>query len=290
MDEIDCGTAKVVGDEDGRLLVGNLDHQRPPAAGGHVQYAGDRAASIRDFVDDGPAQLGRHRFGTIERHLPRCRVEHRQPAGQVAAQLAEHVRAGGVDDRLPDDVVDAFGSDDPAAVDIGVRHGPPDRPKADRVGHGHHGEAQLIGQSDCRRGEFGRGGVKPDHQAAHSLLGQAADQRRLAAGGFRERLAVLHQQLAAGEVRPWLLEIGCLSPRDLSVQAGGTRLQLHPQMGGVDQVGDAVDHRCHRPSRQVSRDRNVRLRGRRGRSCHENRLLRPYARSRCASAIRRFNR
>src|SRR5207302_7335792 len=64
---------------------------------------------------------------------------------------------------------------------------------------------------------------------------QPLDQRRLAARRLGKRLTVLHQQLAACQIRPRLLEIGGLSPCDRSIQTGCTRAHLDAQMGGVDQ-------------------------------------------------------
>jgi len=90
LNEIDCGTTEVVvtstvGSSSGTSTTST---GRPPAL---TCKRRERAAPVRDFVDDRPAQLGRNRFGGIQRRLPGSRIEHRQPAGQVATQLVEHV-------------------------------------------------------------------------------------------------------------------------------------------------------------------------------------------------------
>ena len=195
--------------------------------------------------DDGLVEFRRQRIRGVEGDVTGARVEHREPTRQIPAQLSQHLGRRRLPDRLPDDVVHPFRHGHPAPVACRVGDGTADGRESDGVGHDHHRELQGVGQ--CRRGGGERrgGGIQPDHQAAHSLVHQTADQCGLTACRLRQRPAVLHQQLTTGQPGPGVLQVGRLSPDHRCAQPGTACANLKPQVRCVDEIGDQVRHRWH---------------------------------------------
>ena len=179
--QISRGGSEFVGDQDRGLLVGNVDDQPAHRSRRHVQDAGDGTVSRGDLGDDGLVEFRRQRIRGVEGDVTGARVKHREPTRQIPAQLSQHLGRRRLPNRLPDDVVHPFRHRHPASVARRVGDGATDGRESDGVGHDHHGELQRIGQ--CRRGggELRGGGIQPDHQAAHSLVHQPADQCGLTA-------------------------------------------------------------------------------------------------------------
>ena len=212
----------------------------PVRARAHVQHAGDRAPPIRDLGRDGLAQIVRRRFGSIERDRAGGRVEHRDAGRTDRVPAGPSTLAGpGLDHRLPDHVVDAFGHRDAAAA-RGIGDGASDRGEADRVGHDHDREAEGVGEVERRRGELGGGGVQPDHHAAHAVLGN--------------RRGSMPSGRAADSGRVWPFFISSSPPA--RYDHGSSRSEVCAQVTGVS--------RPAAPPFNVSRRCGVSSRSRRG--------------------------
>ena len=196
------GRTKLVGDQNGRLLVGHLHNHaaQPPAATCSTPGTAPRRAAMSATSRRSLAA----RIRGIQGDITRRRIQHRQPAGNVAAELAstlERVCA----DRLPDDVVDALDRDDPGAVDTRIGHGSADRGETDRIGHRQDREIQLIGGSGGRRGQFGGRSVQADDDSADAVVGQPVNSAvcpRADSGSVCRSSSAAHRRPTRTTVRP----------------------------------------------------------------------------------------
>jgi hypothetical protein len=183
--EVEGLGARALGDEEGRLLVGNLDRDRPAVGGGLRPGRAAIQAQQPGYRPAPPGQGGEHSVPKLHRRDPRA-VEHR-----LAGRAVQHVETaaefplepaheGGrvaAGDSQVDGRVDPPGAGQPSRLLMGRRvgHGPAEHDEANRVGRAHQRQVQGLGALDGPGGDLGRVRVGADDQCAGARGGEPLD-------------------------------------------------------------------------------------------------------------------
>jgi hypothetical protein len=189
----------VDGHERGRALGRNPKRERPDTFALDPHHRRERPVAAAQLRDEALHQAARRlRLGGDDRQR-RGGVEEQQGAVELAAQLAQHVRAGAsVGDRAADCLVELHRLHEPLVllVRVGVRHRARDRDERNVARNGQHGEGQRVGALEELRGERRRVHVVPHGEPAEPGRVELAEERHLRLGLRREVEPVRHQEVA----------------------------------------------------------------------------------------------